>query len=207
MFNSTPHIRHLKWRVLCVALVFALTSLTGTSAKAQTAAVKTNILHDASTTLNAGIEYRLAPRWTVDLSGDLNPWTFSGDRKFKHWLLQPELRLWTCDAWAGHFFGLHALGGQFKVGGFDVNANLLGTDWRLLKNRRYQGWMAGAGLGYGYSWILGQRWNLESEIGAGWVHAWYDTFRCSGCGKKIAADDQHDYFGVTKLSVSLVYLF
>ncbi|HCQ73016.1 MAG TPA: DUF3575 domain-containing protein [Rikenellaceae bacterium] len=188
-------------------MVLLLSLMLSPSAKAQTAAVKTNIVHDATTTLNAGLEFKLAPRWTVDLSGDLNPWTFSGDRKFKHWLLQPELRFWTCDAWAGHFFGLHALGGQFNIGGFDINANLLGTDWNLIKDHRYQGWMVGAGLAYGYSWILGQRWNLETEIGAGWVHAWYDTFRCSGCGKKIATDDQHDYFGVTKLSVSLVYLF
>jgi len=207
MNNYPAHISHSMRLTVGLALVLLLSLMLSPSAKAQTAAVKTNIVHDATTTLNAGLEFKLAPRWTVDLSGDLNPWTFSGDRKFKHWLLQPELRLWTCDAWAGHFFGLHALGGQFNVGGFDINANLLGTDWNLIKDHRYQGWMVGAGLAYGYSWILGQRWNLETEIGAGWVHAWYDTFRCSGCGKKIATDDQHDYFGVTKLSVSLVYLF
>jgi len=207
MNNYPAHISHSMRLTVGLALVLLLSLMLSPSAKAQTAAVKTNIVHDATTTLNAGLEFKLAPRWTVDLSGDLNPWTFSGDRKFKHWLLQPELRLWTCDAWAGHFFGLHALGGQFNVGGFDINANLLGTDWNLIKDHRYQGWMVGAGLAYGYSWILGQRWNLETEIGAGWVHAWDDTFRCSGCGKKIATDDQHDYFGVTKLSVSLVYLF
>ena len=207
MNNYPAHISHSMRLTVGLALVLLLSLMLSPSAKAQTAAVKTNIVHDATTTLNAGLEFKLAPRWTVDLSGDLNPWTFSGDRKFKHWLLQPELRIWTCDAWAGHFFGLHALGGQFNVGGFDINANLLGTDWNLIKDHRYQGWMVGAGLAYGYSWILGQRWNLETEIGAGWVHAWYDTFRCSGCGKKIATDDQHDYFGVTKLSVSLVYLF
>ncbi len=207
MNNYPAHISHSMRLTVGLALVLLLSLMLSPSAKAQTAAVKTNIVHDATTTLNAGLEFKLAPRWTVDLSGDLNPWTFSGDRKFKHWLLQPELRFWTCDAWAGHFFGLHALGGQFNIGGFDINANLLGTDWNLIKDHRYQGWMVGAGLAYGYSWILGQRWNLETEIGAGWVHAWYDTFRCSGCGKKIATDDQHDYFGVTKLSVSLVYLF
>lgn len=207
MNNYPAHISHSMRLTVGLALVLLLSLMLSSSAKAQTAAVKTNIVHDATTTLNAGLEFKLTPRWTVDLSGDLNPWTFSEDRKFKHWLLQPELRLWTCDAWTGHFFGLHALGGQFNAGGFDINANLLGTDWSLLKDHRYQGWMAGAGLAYGYSWILGQRWNLETEIGAGWVHAWYDTFRCSGCGKKIATDDQHDYFGVTKLSVSLVYLF
>ncbi len=207
MNGSTSHIRRLTHCTLAAAFVLVISSLLSPSAKAQTAAVKTNIILDATATLNAGLEFRFAPKWTIDLSGDLNPWTFTGDKKFKHWLFQPELRLWACDAWAGSFFGLHALGGQFNVGGFDIDADFLGTDWRLLKDRRYQGWMAGAGLGYGYAWILGRHWNLEAEAGVGWVHSWYDTFRCAGCGKRIATDDQHDYFGVTKLAVSLVYLF
>jgi hypothetical protein len=176
-------------------------------AAAQTVAVKTNLLHDLGATANLGAELRFAPRWTADLSGDLNPWTFSGDKKFKRWLLQPEVRFWTCDAWASHFVGAHLLGGQFNYGGFDTDVKLFGTDWSLFKDNRYQGWMAGAGLAYGYAWILGQHWNLEAEIGAGWVHAWYDTYRCAGCGKKIATDGEHDYFGVTKMAVSLVYLF
>lgn len=207
MNNPTSKSSRLTRGVLGAALVLVLLPLLCPSASAQKAAVKTNIIHDATSTMNAGLEFKVAPRWTIDLSGDLNPWTFPGDRKFKHWLFQPEIRVWTCDAWAGHFFGLHALGGQFNVGGIDVDANFFGTDWSALKDRRYQGWMAGAGLGYGYSWILGRHWNIEAEAGAGWIRGWYDTFRCAGCGKKIAEGDTHDYFGVTKLSVNLVYLF
>lgn len=199
------------WSAMCRAftgaVVLLLSFLMTRPASAQTLAVKSNLFHDITTTANLGAELRLAPRWTFDLSGDMNPWKFSDGKRFKHWLLQPELRYWTCDAWSGHFFGAHLLGGQFNVGGFDIDADVLGTDWRLIKDRRYQGWMAGAGLAYGYAWILGRRWNLEAEAGAGWVRGWYDTFRCAGCGKKFAEDDVHDYFGVTKLSVSLVYLF
>ena len=207
--NMTSTVTNKLRMTRCIVgmAIFALSLFISKPVTAQNVAVKTNLFHDATTTANIGAEFRLASKWTADLSGDLNPWSFSDNRRFKHWLLQPELRYWTCDAWAGHFFGAHLLGGQFNVGGWDINANALGTDWRLLKDRRYEGWMAGLGLAYGYAWILGQHWNLEAEAGAGWVHSWYDTYRCAGCGKKIANDEQHDYFGVTKLSVSLVYLF
>ena len=40
--------------------------------------------------------------------------------KISHWLVQPELRYWTCDVFNGWFFGLHALGGQINIGGDDV---------------------------------------------------------------------------------------
>lgn len=37
---------------------------------AQDVALKTNILSDAFMNINAGIEVGLAPRWTLDVSGD-----------------------------------------------------------------------------------------------------------------------------------------
>ena len=40
-------------------------------------AVKSNLLYDATTTMNLGIEFGLAPKWTLDISGNYNPWTFS----------------------------------------------------------------------------------------------------------------------------------
>ena len=56
------------------------------SVKAQDVAVKTNLLYDASATFNAGVEVALGQKWTIDLSGNYNPWTFSDNRKWKHWL-------------------------------------------------------------------------------------------------------------------------
>ena len=45
-------------------------------------------------------------------------------------------------------------GGQYNIGGFDGKVNFLGTDARKLKDSRYQGWFIGAGVAYGYAWIL-----------------------------------------------------
>lgn len=66
-------------------------------ALAQEAAVKTNLLYDATTTMNLGVEFGLSPKWTLDVSGNYNPWTFSKNKKWKHWLVQPEARYWFCN--------------------------------------------------------------------------------------------------------------
>jgi hypothetical protein len=140
--------------------------LTVCTMKAQNAvAVKSNLFYDATTTLNAGVEFGLAPRWSLDVSGNLNPWTFDEGKRWKHWMVQPEVRYWLCDRFMGHFFGLHALGGQYNFGNWDTDFEFLGTDFSKLKDYRYQGWYLGAGLAYGYSWVLGKHWNLEGELG------------------------------------------
>ena len=180
----------------------------GIKVNGQNVAVKTNLLYDiAAYTANAGVEVGLAPRWTLDLSANYNGWTLSHDHKWKHWLLQPEARYWFCDRFAGHFIGIHALGGQYNAGGLKNNISFLGTDFSKLSDCRYQGWFIGSGIAYGYAWILGRHWNLEAEIGIGYVYTRYDSYPCTSCGKKIAEDKAHHYFGPTKASINLVYTF
>jgi len=174
---------------------------------AQTFAVKTNLLYDAFLNVNLGVEAGLTPRWTLDVSGDLNAWTLPNETRYKHYFVQPELRYYLCERFQGHFFGLHLHAGQYNVGGIDNSLTLLGTDFSALSQRRFQGWFAGGGLAYGYAWILGRHWNLEAELGAGYAYTLYDTFRCSGCGKKIATDTPHHYIGLTKAAINIVYVF
>ena len=98
-------------------------------------------------------------------------------------------------------------GGQYNIGGIDGKVKFLGTDARKLKDTRYQGWFVGAGIEYGYAWILGRHWNLEAEIGFGYSYTRYDKYRCSGCGKKVETNQPHHYVGPTKAAINLVYLF
>jgi hypothetical protein len=182
--------------------------LTACTLKAQNSvAVKSNLFYDATTTLNGGVEFGLAPRWSLDVSGNLNPWTFDEGKRWKHWMAQPELRYWLCDRFIGHFFGLHALGGQYNFGNWDTDFEFLGTDFSKLKDYRYQGWYLGAGLAYGYSWVLGRHWNLEGELGLGYIYFNYDKFNCDGCVSKLEEDKSHNYFGPTKIAINLVYCF
>jgi len=189
-----------------VPFVFLL-AVAGHKVSAQDVALKTDLVSDALLSPNLGIEFGLSPRWTLDVSGGLNLWTLSHERRWKHWAVQPEARWWFCDCFAGHFLGVHVHGGQYNVGGIGVQYNFLGTDARKMQDTRYQGWFAGAGIGYGYAWILGRHWNLEAEIGIGYSYTRYERFRCAGCGKKMEADIPHHYFGPTKAAVNLVYVF
>lgn len=177
------------------------------TASAQKAALKTNLFYDATTTINLGAEFGLAPKWTLDVSGNYNPWTFSHNKKWKHWLVQPEARYWTCNKFMGHFFGLHALGGQFNMGNWDTNFKFLNSDLRKLRDHRYEGWMVGAGLAYGYAWAVARHFNIEAEIGFGYAYMKYDRFKCAKCGERLEKDKDHHYVGPTKAAINLVYVF
>ena len=182
------------------------------SAQAQKVGIKTNLISDAATSPNLGLEFRMAPRWTFDLSGQLNAWNIH-ERRWRHWMVQPEARVWVCEAFQGSFFGLHAIGGQFNIGNFGNfgskildHLNFLGSDFSKLKDHRYQGWGVGAGIAYGYAWMLGKHWNLEAEVGVGWIYTWFDRYPCASCGTKDGSG-HHNYFGPTKLSLAIEYLF
>lgn len=177
------------------------------AANGQNIAVKTNLFYDAGLNVNAGVEVGLAPRWSVDLSGDYNRWTIR-EHKWKHWLVQPELRYWFCDRFVKHFVGVHALGGQFNIGNLPVPEGMkfFGLDISRLSQYRYQGWGVGAGIAYGYALPLGYHWNLEFEVGAGYVFLDYDRYACTDCGRKVDSDDHH-YVGPTKAAINLVYVF
>ena len=190
---------------LYIPLLFGLIFSFG--AKAQHVAVKTNLLYDATATINAGVEVGLAPKWTLDVSGNFNGWTMSDNHKWKHWMVQPEARYWFCDRFAGHFLGFHAHGGQFNIGQLNNSFKFLGTDFSKLTDHRFQGWFAGGGIAYGYTWILGRHWNLEAEIGIGYSYTRYDKYECAGCGEQVEEDKTHHYYGPTKAAINLVYVF
>lgn len=102
---------------------------------------------------------------------------------------------------------MHLHGGQYNVGGWDGHMKFLGTDFRKVKDSRFQGWFGGAGISYGYTWILGKHWNVEAEIGFGWSYTRYDRFECAGCGRKVETDRVHNYVGPTKAAINMVYVF
>lgn len=87
--------------------------------------------------------------------------------------------------------GIHLHGAQF-YGGFS--------------EKRYDGYLAGGGITYGYHHILSPHWNLEAAIGIGYAHLWYkESERIPCIGEQISRDK--DYFGITKLSLSFIYIF
>lgn len=175
-------------------------------AVAQKVGIKSNLISDAALSPNLGIEFGLSRKWSLDISGQTNLWDVNG-HKWKHWLAQPELRVWLCDRFAGHFFGLHAIGGQYNFGYLKNHIKFLGSNFSELSDYRFEGWGAGAGIAYGYAWVLGKHWNLEAEIGIGWIYTRFDKYECSSCGRKVASNLHHNYYGPTKLNLALEYIF
>lgn len=195
----------LTFKRVAVAVIFVFTI--AFPILGQKAALKTNLLSDGFLNPNLALELAISPKWTLDISGQCNLWKLSDNRQWRHWAVEPEARYWLCDRFSGHFLGAHLMGGQYNVGGIDIPFSMLGTDFKKIKDSRFQGWFAGAGIAYGYAWVLHEHWNIEAELGIGWSYTRYDQFRCAGCGKKIKENATHNYFGPTKIAVNLEYVF
>jgi hypothetical protein len=177
------------------------------ASNAQNTAVKTNVLYLAAGTMNAGVERTVSSNESIELDGYLNLFTFSDNMKWKNWMVQPEYRRWFCNTLMGSFLGAHLIGGQYNIGGVNLPFSFLGTDYKKLKDSRYEGWMAGAGVAYGYAWPLSEHWNLEAEFGFGYVYTRYNSFQCKRCGEKLEENKDHHYVGPTKAALNLVYIF
>ena len=202
MVSSTLS-KMIKRKILYLLICLCSSALFGS---AQNVALKSNLLTDIAASPNIGVEVGLVPHWSIEIAGEINDWDINR-HKWKHWFVQPEARYWLCDRFAGHFFGLHAIAGQYNFGNIKNGINFLGSDFSQLSDYRFQGWGAGAGVAYGYDWVLDKHWNLEAEIGIGWIYTRYDKFSCFDCGRKLASDMVHNYFGLTKLAFAIEYIF
>lgn len=165
---------------------------------AQKVALKTNLAYWATSTLNIGGEVKLNNKTTLDLTVGYNPFTWSDNQKWKHWLVMPEVRYYLCESFNGHFFGLHTGYSEYNIGGVPLFYN------KDTKDYRYEGWGIGAGLSYGYQWILGNRWNLEATIGYGVVYTKYDKYIQNRCGAHLGGFDNL-FLAPTKLGISFIY--
>lgn len=199
---------HRVGAILCLVLL-----MLSNAASAQIA-IKTNILYDATTTPNLGVEYGWGKRITTQLYYGINPWEFNGRggkvSKAKHWVVMPEVRWWQCTEFNGWFYGVHLMGGEFNAG----NASLPvpgaffkgGNLTSMIKDTRCEGIFVGGGVTVGYQWILSKHWNLEAEAGVGYNHVWYEQYPCAECGTRMAKDCTN-YLGLTKLGIALLYIF
>ncbi len=191
-----------------LTILFALVAF---GASAQNIAIKTNLLYDASATVNLGVEIGLGKRTTLDISGNYNAWDTNTElnEKMRHLLIQPEFRYYFCERMSGHFIGAHAHLLQYNINGdhwlpsiFKSASSFSSIDQ---EQSRYQGEGYGAGLVYGYDWVVSPRFNIEFAIGAGYVYFDYERYGPTKCDPYIDSGDKH-YWGLTKLGVSLVYI-
>lgn len=188
-------------QVLALALLLLVCS---TAQAQQTWSLKNNLLYDATLTPNLGFEGKVGKRSTLQLFYGLNPWKFSETKKLRHWSLMPEYRYWLSDKgpFVGWFTGVHALGGEFNVGGDVWPISLVKT----LKENHYEGWFIGGGLTIGHAWRLSDHWNLEAALGVGYIRFKYDKYANEWCGPLLESKP-YNYVGPTKLALNIAYVF
>ena len=202
-------MRH--YLIIVAALLMAMVGTAGT-ANAQKVAVKSNLLYWATATPNLGVEVALAERWTLEVAGGYNPWTLQreNNHKAKHWLVSPEVRYWFCESFHGHFIGVNGNFTQYNISGMALPKTFVEFCSNAPKNENFKsaridGWAVGAGITYGYQFILSRRWNLELTAGLGIWYTEYDRFESRKCGLFEQAVRKHA-FGPTSLGVSFIYL-
>lgn len=166
-------------------------------------AVKSNLLYGSATlTPNIAVEAALAPHSTVELAYSNNPWHYkareNSNRKLLHGAVRAEYRYWLRERFTGHFFGAHAIYGEYNVSGHTVPT-------MFDKQHRYHGTTVGGGVSWGYALPLGVHWRAEFEVGAGVLQMRYDRFSCLACDRNAEAM-RKTWVGPTALGVNLVYV-
>lgn len=76
----------------------------------------------------------------------------------------------------------------------------------LLNDTRHAGDAFGGGLTYGYSFVLGKRWSLETSIGAGALHLREKRFNENTEAEPESANRRQWVFAPLKAGVTLVYI-
>lgn len=152
--------------------------------------VSTNGVSWGTLSLNGEYSVRIGSKQSVHVPFSWNPWTFSGNKKMKHFTVSPQWRYWTRESYLGHFLGGNLIGSRYNVG---------------LDEYRFEGWAYGAGVSWGYAWLLSKRLNLEVQAGIGVVRTNYTRFDCGTCGDFLSKESK--WFMVpNRLAVSLVYV-
>lgn len=193
----------------CLVILISLLSICGISG--QKVAIKNNLAYDALRTPNLSLEVALSRKVTFDVQAGANFFFYTTDptsssyknKKWSHWLVQPEIRYWTCESFNGFFVGAHALGGMMNVSG--VNIPFIKKHGVRMQDHRYEGHYWGGGLSVGYHWILSNRFSMEASVGWGAARITYDKYYCTTCSEKIG-EGHANYFGPTKAALSLIVM-
>ena len=165
-------------------------------------ALKTNLLYDLITALNFEIEIPIGNKFSIAVE-DVFPWWSWGphDRKycFQMWEMGIEPRWWfrrtdEREVLTGQFFGVYGMSAKYDF------------QWNI--KACYQGEYWSTGITYGCARKISRRFNLEFSASAGYISSDYRHYVPSDDYEHLYRDrykaGQVNYFGLTKLKISLV---
>lgn len=162
--------------------------------QAQELAFRTSVTMLATATANLEVSTPVSKHWTVHLPVLYNPWVFGENSRLQQLTTMPGVRWWKQQANVHYFVSAYGIASRYHVGGF------------FNSEYRYNGKAFGVGIGGGYSFVLSKHWNIEAELGFGYVYADYD--KC-GWNKYSHFYGRHKEwkFVPTKIDVSFVYFY
>lgn len=160
--------------------------------------IGTNLLYDVATVANLSFEAGFAGHWAVNFLVTCSPWDIRRpDIKLRTLLLQPEVRRYFADDFKGHYLGIEGHYGWYNVA-------LAGKNRYQDKDANTPLW--GAGISYGYVLAFNRHWGMDFSVSAGYARLVYDGFYNIENGAWHMVDSR-DWWGPTKIGVSIYYQF
>lgn len=159
---------------LVVAAIFMIAA--NVTANAQRIAITTNLLEDAFLTPNIGIDVIVADKQSLTFDTSIAPFKATEFIHNKCMTLRAGYKYWFEQALYGHFVGLDAVAtsSDIRLGNFSSRDQYIGL-----------------GVGYGYSFIVGKRFNIIPSVGLGVAYGknyeGYDMMGESGIGVEAVA--------------------
>lgn len=163
--------------------------------------LSTNALEWGLLISNIQGEWDFACNWSLNMSVHYSAVNyFTSTRKFRTFILRPELRYWFGSNHRGLFIDGHV---QMAAYNFAL------SHWKYrIQDVDGKHPALGGGLGIGYRLPLGKsgRWALEAAIGAGVYHLKYNRFENRHNGQLVDTRSR-TWCGIDNVAISLVYNF
>ena len=151
-------------------------------ANAQRIGVSSNLLGLGLLSANLEGEISLNHQTSLAFGASCAPWKITNKLSLRHLSIVPEYRYWFNQSMYAHYIGINAL-----YCAYDLH----------IARKRYIGNTIGVGLGYGYSFMVGDRWNIVPGIGIG--VGWNNQRNNSNSIPKVSPT-------LTRLAVSIQYI-
>ena len=134
---------------VCIIAAFFFCAV---GAKAQRFAVNTDIVQWAIASPNLGFEVSVEQHHAIAFSASVAPLKITEKAYIRKLTLEPQYKYWFRMPYFGHYVGASMIYSSYDLA--------FGTYART-------GNLVGATANYGYSLILGRRWNLVPHVGLG----------------------------------------
>lgn len=181
-------------------IFFVADACTSVRSKHDIFALRTNLLYDAATMVNAELEIALGRRMSIIWEDTFPWWEYGNKYCLQYWAMGPEARIyfrrWDSDTkFRGMYAGVYGLSGKYD---FQYDTKLC-----------YQGEFWSSGLSFGYAKAIGkkQRVNMDFSISFGYLTSNYRHYKPAFDYSELIKDNYNtgavSYMGPTKVKIVL----